>query len=129
MPKNSSPNKERKLLFSVTLEDCRVDTFRSGGKGGQNQNKRDTGVRITHLDSGAVGEARDNRTQDLNKKAAFRRMYSSDKFKAWHKLEAARRSGWDIDAEVEKALNPKNIRMDIKDDNGRWVNAKDEDLK
>lgn len=129
MLKNSNLNKERKLLFSVTLEDCRVDTFRSGGKGGQNQNKRDTGVRITHLDSGAVGEARDNRTQELNKRAAFRRMYQSDKFKAWQKLEAARCSGWNIDAEVNKALNPKNIKVDIKDEEGRWVDAKDKVLE
>lgn len=127
MPKKPADN--RKLLFSVTLEDCRVDTFRSGGKGGQNQNKRDTGVRITHLASGAVGEARDNRTQELNKKAAFRRMYQSDKFKAWHKLEAARCSGWDIEEEVSKAMNPKYIRTDIKNEEGKWVDASDKVLE
>ena len=36
-------------LFSVTLDDCRVDTFCSGGKGGQHQNATKSGVRITHL--------------------------------------------------------------------------------
>ena len=51
----------RELLFSVTKKDLRIDTFRAGGKGGQNQNKRNTGVRVTHPDSGAVGEARDQR--------------------------------------------------------------------
>lgn len=30
----------RELMFSVTLKDCRVETFRAGGPGGQNQNKR-----------------------------------------------------------------------------------------
>lgn len=51
------------LAFSVTIKDCTVQTFRSGGKGGQNQNKRDTGVRIIHRPSGAVGESRQHRTQ------------------------------------------------------------------
>lgn len=64
----------RKLLFSVTLKDCEVQTFRAGGKGGQNQNKRDTGVRIIHHPSGARGEARDERSQLCNKRLAFKRM-------------------------------------------------------
>jgi len=61
-------------VFSVTIKDCTVETFRSGGKGGQNQNKRDTGVRVKHAPSGAVGESREHRTQLENKRAAFRRM-------------------------------------------------------
>lgn len=65
---------ERTLLFSVTLADCDVQTFRAGGKGGQNQNKRDTGVRIIHRVSGARGEARDERSQLQNKRNAFKRM-------------------------------------------------------
>ena len=73
----------RELLFSVTLKDCDVDTFRAGGPGGQNQNKRDTGVRVTHRASGAVGTARDERSQLANKKLAFRRMAESRLFQAW----------------------------------------------
>lgn len=56
----------RQLVFSVTARDCVRQTFRSGGKGGQNQNKRDTGVRFIHRPSGAVGEARDERSQHQN---------------------------------------------------------------
>lgn len=74
---------ERELLFSVTLADCVVQTFRAGGNGGQNQNTRDTGVRIIHRASGARGEARDERSQLQNKKLAFRRMASSAIFTAW----------------------------------------------
>lgn len=61
-------------MFSVTVKDCEVQTFRCGGKGGQNQNKRDTGVRIIHHPSGARGEARDERSQLQNKRLAFKRM-------------------------------------------------------
>jgi protein subunit release factor B len=60
----------RELVLSVTLKDCEVQTFRAGGKGGQNQNKRDTGVRIIHHPSGARGEARDERSQLQNKRLA-----------------------------------------------------------
>lgn len=71
----------RELVFSVTVKDCEVQTFRSGGKGGQNQNKRDTGVRIIHHPSGARGEARDERSQLQNKRLAFTRMANHPLFR------------------------------------------------
>jgi protein subunit release factor B len=74
---------EKELLFSVTLADCDVQTFRAGGPGGQNQNKRDTGVRVIHRASGARGESREERSQLQNKKLAFRRMAESAMFQAW----------------------------------------------
>lgn len=112
----------KELLFSVTKKDLRIDTFRSGGKGGQNQNKRDTGVRITHIDSGAVGIARDNRTQEANKKAAFHRLVQSPKFRAWHKKEVASRSYHRdlIEREVKATMKPENIKTEIRV-NGKWV--------
>jgi protein subunit release factor A len=61
----------------------RVDTFRSGGKGGQNQNKRDTGVRLVHEPSGAVGESREERSQLQNKKNAFNKLIKSKRFENW----------------------------------------------
>jgi peptide chain release factor 2 len=60
-----------------------VQTFRAGGKGGQNQNARDTGVRVIHRPSGAVGESREERRQLQNKKRAFRRMGESAAFHRW----------------------------------------------
>jgi len=78
----------KRRVLSVGLSDCRVDTFRSGGKGGQNQNKVESGVRVTHEPSGAVGEARDSRDQLHNKRAAFRRMVATAKFQAWARVEA-----------------------------------------
>ena len=61
----------KQLLFSFTRKDFRVDTFRCGGHGGQNVQKRDTGVRITHIESGLSSECRRHRTQEQNKKEAF----------------------------------------------------------
>ena len=71
----------RTRILSVTIHDCEVQTFRSGGKGGQNQNKRDTGVRVIHHPSGARGESREERSQLQNKKLAFRRMVDSAAFR------------------------------------------------
>ena len=102
--------KEKQLLFSLTKKDFVVETFRAGSKGGQNQNKRDSGVRIKHPTSGAVGESREHKSQLQNKKEAFQRLLSSDKFKTWHKIEVSRISGQSktpeqIYKEVEKDLN------------------------
>jgi len=63
-------NQDRKPFLSVTMADCDLKTFAAGGPGGQHQNTSNTGVRITHRASGAVGEARDSRSQLQNKQAA-----------------------------------------------------------
>lgn len=76
-----------KLKVIVTQADCRRDTFRCGGKGGQNLQKRDTGVRWTHPPSGAVGESREERSQLQNEKTAWRRMAETLQFKSWCSLQ------------------------------------------
>jgi protein subunit release factor A len=76
------------LVFTVTIKDCEQQFFRAGGKGGQNQNKRETGVRIIHHASGARGEARDERSQEQNRKLAFKRMAESKEFQYWAKQQA-----------------------------------------
>lgn len=70
----------RTRILSVTIHDCEVQTFRSGGKGGQNQNKRDTGVRVIHHPSRARGESREERSQLQNKRSAFLRMVKTKEF-------------------------------------------------
>lgn len=111
---------KRVKLFSVTIHDCEVDTFRSGGKGGQNQNKRDTGVRVRHVLSGAVAESREERSQHLNKQKAFRKMAESKAFQTWAKTQAAKLNGFDPDAEVDKAMQPENLKVECRDDLGVW---------
>lgn len=112
----------REKLFSVTLKDCRVDTFCSGGKGGQHQNATKSGVRITHPPSGAVGECREERYQHVNKVRAFERMAKSKAFRAWARVVAAEiTSGKTIEERVEEMMVPKNIREEVKDEAGRWV--------
>jgi peptide chain release factor 2 len=52
--------------IQVKPEDLRRDTFRSGGPGGQHQNKTESGVRYTHLPSGIAAESRTERSQHKN---------------------------------------------------------------
>lgn len=114
-------NSARTKSFSVSISDCEVETFRCGGPGGQNVNKRETGVRVRHVPSGAVSESREFREQHRNKVNAFIKMANSDKFKKWIKIEAARRAGEpSIEEIVEKLMEAKNLRIQHKVD-GKWV--------
>lgn len=112
----------KQLLFSVTAKDFTIQTFRSGGKGGQNQNKVNSGVRIIHEPSGARGEARDSRDQKTNKRNAFLRLLETPAWNAWHKLETARKLGLVNEAEeaTEQAMQAENLLVEVKDENGNW---------
>jgi protein subunit release factor B len=57
--------------FSHSLTHVEITTFRSGGKGGQHQNKTESGVRVRHRPSGIVVVCRDERSQYLNKMRAL----------------------------------------------------------
>ena len=112
---------KREWLYSLTKKDFKMQTFRSGGPGGQNQNKRNSGVRIIHPASGAVGESREHKSQFQNKKAAFKRLTEHPKFKIWNARVCHEiMSGETIEEKVEKAMEEKNIKIEKKED-GRWV--------
>lgn len=116
--------KNKELLFSITRKDFIVQTFRSGGKGGQHQNKTDSGVRIIHPESGAVGESREERSQYQNKKIAFKRLVEHPKFKIWHSRKCAEIiEGKTIEEKVDEMMKEENLKIEVKE-NGEWKKLK-----
>ena len=112
----------KELLFTIGKKDFDVQTFKSGGPGGQHQNKTDSGVRIVHRASGATGESRTDKSQHRNKRLALKRLTETNKFKLWiQKRTFEITEGMTIDQIVEKAMIPKNIKIETKDEKGRWA--------
>jgi peptide chain release factor 1 len=60
---------------NINKADLRTDTFRASGAGGQHVNKTESGVRFTHIPTGAVAESTDARSQIKNRVIALQRLY------------------------------------------------------
>ena len=61
-----TPDIEGTINIEIKPDDLRRDTFRSGGPGGQHQNKTESGVRYTHVPTGIAAESRTERSQHKN---------------------------------------------------------------
>jgi protein subunit release factor B len=104
----------KEILFSVTKKDLIVQTFRSGGPGGQHQNKVNSGVRIIHKESRAVGESREYKSQYQNKSAAFKRMAEHPRFKVWHTRKVHEvLTGTSIEKKVDEAMAAHNLKIEV----------------
>lgn len=110
-----------KLLFSVTKKDLKINYFSGTGKGGQHRNKHQNCVRLQHPASGATVTGQSNKSRLANLKEAFNNLIESSKFKMWHnRMVQEIYQGKTIEEIVDEAMSLENLKVESKDEQGKW---------
>jgi peptide chain release factor 2 len=115
------PEIDEAVNVEIREEDLRIDTFRSGGRGGQHVNTTDSAVRIVHLPTGIVAQCQNERSQHKNRATAMKllraRLYEHElekKQQASQKMEDAK-LGIEFGSQIRSyVLHPYRMIKDLR---------------
>ncbi len=116
-----SPEIDDTIIIDIKPDELRIDTYRSGGKGGQHVNTTDSAVRITHLPTGIVAGCQNERSQHKNKDKAMKMLrsrlyeYELDKKRAVSKKLEDSKSDINFGSQIRSyVLQPYRMAKDLR---------------
>jgi len=124
---NKSKTDTRERITILSKKDLQISWFSGGpGAGGQYRNKHDNCCRMYHEESGARSQATEERSRERNLRKAFERLCKTPQMRFWFAKKVYEiRQRETLEQTVEKEIKPENLKYEVKNEEGRWVQVDD----